>query len=281
MTNWEPIDRARLRARPLPVHAPGTDKNDRGGVFIVGGSVLVPGALRLTAEAAFRVGAGKVRIATVASAALALGMAMPEAAVIALPEDEDGEIAREAAQILNNDVARCGTLVLGPAMSDSDQIVPLVASLLREPRPDLSIVLDAAAVSCASELAEVVGRHQGRVILTPHHGEMARLKNCSTTAVENDAEEIAQDIVAQFNAVVVLKSDETFIATASSSLDRYASDCVGLATGGSGDVLAGRDWRSAFARYCPPDGGWVGRVAPWRSRARTVVENRRDRLSGA
>lgn len=239
MMDLKPIDRVWLQAHPLPVHAPGTDKNGRGRVLIGGGSALVPGALRLTAEAALRTGAGKVRVATVASAATQLGITMPEMAVIALPQDHDGEIAGKAIDILQEEVAHCDTLVLGPAMGDSNQITSLVAGLLREPRPDLSIVLDAAAVSCAGELASVIGQHQGRVILTPHHGEMARLKDCSRSVVENAPQDIAREIAAKFNAVVVLKSDETIIAMPSGSLDRYASDCIGLATGGSGDVLAG------------------------------------------
>lgn len=239
MTGLTPIDHVWLGAHPLPVHPPGTDKNGRGRVLIVGGSALVPGALRLTAEAALRAGAGKVRIAIVASAAIPIGVAIPEAAVIALPEDEEGEIALEAARVLENDVQRCDTLVLGPGMSDCSKVTTLVDRLLVKPRPDLSIVLDAAAVSCAGGLASVISRHEGRVILTPHHGEMARLKNCDVTEVENAPLQTARDIAAQFNAVVVLKSDETIIAAPSGTATRYASDCVGLATGGSGDVLAG------------------------------------------
>jgi len=124
-------------------------------------------------------------------------------------------------------------------MSGGGQVSSLISSLLGNPRQDLSIVLDAAAVSEAGELATLISRHEGRVILTPHHGEMARLKSCDMAEVEAAPIRISQDAAAEFNAVVVLKSGETFITMPSGNVGRYSSDCIGLATGGSGDVLAG------------------------------------------
>jgi hydroxyethylthiazole kinase-like uncharacterized protein yjeF len=199
----------------------------------------VPGAILLPAEAAFRVGAGKVRVATIEPAALLLGIAMPEAAVIGVPGDDEGEIALDSVYLLKDEVSRCDTLVLGPGMSDSRQLPALIAALLDAPRPDLSIVLDAAAISAAGGLAEAIARHQGRVLLTPHHGEMARLLNSSVDAVGTAPEQVARNVANEFNAVVVLKSYETFVVAPADGPVRYASDCIGLATAGSGDVLAG------------------------------------------
>lgn len=233
------IDSAWLAAHPLPVHEPGTDKNGRGRVVIVGGSALVPGALRLTAEAALRTGAGKVRAATIASAAISLGVTMPEIAVAALAQDQYGEIANDAANELRSTVSQCDTLVFGPGMGAQDGTGTLIQGLLQTPHPDLSLVLDAAAVSCAGRLARVIASHGGRAVLTPHHGEMARLTGMTETAVADAPEETALKVAAEFNALVVLKSHETVIATPAGETAHYGSDCIGLATGGSGDVLAG------------------------------------------
>ncbi|MBB6123343.1 NAD(P)H-hydrate dehydratase [Sphingobium subterraneum] len=233
------IDSAWLAAHPLPVHEPGTDKNGRGRVVIVGGSALVPGALRLTAEAALRTGAGKVRAATIAAAAISLGVTMPEIAVTALPQDQNGEIANDAANNLRGPISQCDTLVFGPGMSTQDGTGTLIQGVLKTPRPDLSLVLDAAGVSGAGRLARVIAGHGGRTILTPHHGEMARLTGMSETAVADAPEETALRVAAEFNALVVLKSHETVIATPAGEMIHYGSDCIGLATGGSGDVLAG------------------------------------------
>ena len=92
MAEPTPLDSDWLRAHPLPEPAVDADKNERGRVLAVGGCRSVPGGIRLTAEAALRAGAGKVRVATIDSAAIALGVAMPEIAVFGLGEDDEGEI---------------------------------------------------------------------------------------------------------------------------------------------------------------------------------------------
>src|SRR3546814_9994645 len=110
--NPRSIDRDWLAANPLPTPNDGHDKNSRGRVLVVGGAEFVPGTLRLTGEAALRAGAGKLQMATVRSAAMSLGVLVPEAAMIALPSDEDGAIAAEAAAILMERVKHGDALLL-------------------------------------------------------------------------------------------------------------------------------------------------------------------------
>ena len=80
-----PLDQAALDAHPLPPVIDG-DKESKGRILVVAGSREVPGAALLTATAAFRAGAGRLRIATIESLAPHIGVAMPEARVIGLPE---------------------------------------------------------------------------------------------------------------------------------------------------------------------------------------------------
>jgi len=233
------IDAAWRTAHPLPVHGAGTDKNSRGRVLLVGGAEFVPGALRLTGEAVLRAGAGKLQMATVSSAAMAVGVLVPEAAMIALPGDGDGEISADASERLGEALESCDTLVLGPGMSCRIRTGTLLERLLAVPRPDLTVVLDAAGVSCAHPLAALIAAHDGRVVLTPHHGEMAALTGLDVTAIAADPAAAARAAARQFAAIVVLKGSDTVIAGPAGELLDYGSDCVGLATGGSGDVLAG------------------------------------------
>ena len=79
------LDHDWLAAHPLPRPDAATDKNARGRVLLAGGAHFVPGALRLSGEAALRAGAGKLQMATVEAAAFHLGVAVPEAAVIRFP----------------------------------------------------------------------------------------------------------------------------------------------------------------------------------------------------
>ena len=226
-----------LEAHPLPTHAGDTDKNARGRVVLAGGARFVPGALRLTGEAVLRAGAGKLQMATVEEVATALGVLVPEAAMMALPADEDGEIADAAIALIAEAVAKCDTCILGPGMSGKAERI--VAALLGEPRDGLSFVLDAAALTACAELETHVRAHGGRAILTPHHGEMASLTGHDIEHVASHAEAVACEVAARFAAIVVLKADRTIVAAPNGSTLAYEGGGIGLATGGSGDVLAG------------------------------------------
>lgn len=234
-----PIDLAWRRANPLPSIDDGADKNSRGRVFAVGGSRKVPGALQLTAEAALRVGAGKVRIGTIHAAALPIGIAMPECGVIAVAEGADGEIGLEAAPAIAEQIETCEVLLFGPGMGGRSGVDALTRCVIDRPRKGLSILLDAAPLACAGGLEGLIGAHDGRAVLTPHHGELAYLTGQSEEVIAADPEKAARDAAARFSAVVVLKHARTVIATPDGQALAHDSDTPGLATGGSGDVLSG------------------------------------------
>lgn len=233
------IDPVWLRAHPLPVHGEGTDKNSRGRVLLAGGSEFVPGALRLTGEAALRAGAGKLQMATVQSAAMALGVLVPEAAMITLPADDNGEIAGSACDRLEEALGRCDTLIFGPGMGSGEQVSGILKKLLRQADGDRSFVLDAAAISAMADEMELTLAHEGRIVITPHHGEMSALTSVDIQEIEQDPEAIAVQVAQAYGITVVLKSSSTVIASPAGDLLHYASACTGLATGGSGDLLAG------------------------------------------
>jgi ADP-dependent NAD(P)H-hydrate dehydratase len=233
-----PLDAAWLAAHPLPEHAEGTDKNSRGRVLAIGGSAAVPGAIGLTAEAALRAGAGKVRIATIADAAIPLGVRLPEVGIVALPTS-DGEIDQSAGDRLRRDAERADCIVLGPGISDRERAAELGDALFRGPRETLSIVLDAASVASAGDQAQLIRGHGGRVVMTPHHGEMAACNGCDEESVGADPERTAREAADRFGAVIVLKSSRTVVAAPGEEALLYGGGGVGLATGGSGDVLAG------------------------------------------
>lgn len=234
------IDRDWLRDHPLPKIEGETDKNERGRVLIVGGCRTVPGALRLTGEAALRAGAGKLQLATIEEASGALGLAVPEAAVIGLRATAEGEIdAEQAAERLAERAARSDSLVLGPGMSGTDKDQILVAALAELLPDDAGVVLDAAALRACRECSDAVAKLDGRAVLTPHAGEMAALTGHKVEKIEADPEGVAREVADRLRAVVVLKGGSTVIAAPGGELLGYAGGGPGLATGGSGDVLAG------------------------------------------
>jgi hydroxyethylthiazole kinase-like uncharacterized protein yjeF len=233
------LERVWLNAHPLPSADHAGDKDEKGRLLIVGGSLSVPGALLLSAEAAMRVGAGKVKIATVEEAALRIGIAFPEAAVIGLPTTGTGEVASSAARSLETSLDRADAVLVGPAMANGDDVRDLTRALLRMANKESAMVLDAGAVSCAAPLKDAIREAKCAVVLTPHCGEMASLMNMDKCEVEDEQVQTALTAALQFGATVALKSSTTVIATPEGDILTYDSQCPGLGTAGSGDVLAG------------------------------------------
>src|SRR4051794_15568755 len=111
-----------LRGWPLPQPSDDDDKEGRGRVLTAAGSPELPGTAILAATAALRAGAGKLRIATVASIAPHVGIAVPEARVFALAETERGGVHPDAAAHLAELANDCQAALLGPGLVDTDAI---------------------------------------------------------------------------------------------------------------------------------------------------------------
>jgi len=231
---------ALLRRLPLPKPDGDASKDDRGRVLVVGGSAQVAGAIRLAGEAALRSGAGKLQLATVASSAAVLGMAVPESLVVALPQTRSGEIAgARAPRLLAQYASAVDAMLVGPGMTSARAAHALLAPLVGRLRPDATLILDAAALLELHDDESLLAPLDGRAVLTPHAGEMASLIGVQKEAVEAAPTELALGAAAQFGAVFVLKGATSWIATPEGTLYRYDGGNVGLATSGSGDTLAG------------------------------------------
>ena len=234
------ITRASLKRTPLPELDENGDKDTRGKVLVVGGSVKVAGAVLLAGVAALRAGAGKLQVATVESAATTLGIAVPESLVVALPESRDGEIAStRAVSLLAEYASSCDALVIGPGMSSQRSAHALVRALARKTKDDATLVVDAAGVTALRNNFDALTPMAGRVVITPHAGEMATLLGVDISEVQADPAATAARAAGELGVVVALKGAESWIAGPEGALFRYSGGSVGLATSGSGDTLAG------------------------------------------
>jgi hypothetical protein len=164
------IDEALLRRWPLPRPDAEGDKNERGRVLLVGGSTEVPGAVLLAGTAALRAGAGKLLIGTVAFLAGPVGLAMPEARVVALADGGGAGLGPDGAQALSGFARRVDALVLGPGWVEpaDDFVRALLPAFAGHPW-----ILDAMAMQAIDGLARAGSGP--RVLLTPHAGELADL----------------------------------------------------------------------------------------------------------
>jgi hydroxyethylthiazole kinase-like uncharacterized protein yjeF len=225
-----------LDDHPLPALDHDTDKNRRGRLLIAGGSHNVPGALLLTGAAGYRAGAGKVQLALPEATTCAVGVAMPEAAVFGLATNDKGELGPDAEQ-LTKLMDRCDAFVFGPGMGSESDARPLLQAVLAHQDREVSLLLDAAAIAVSPDFAAELRSWPAPLVLTPHPGEMAALMQCKANAVE-DA--MAQEAADRFGATVLLKGPHTLIASpGGDQVLQYEGPGPGMATGGSGDVLAG------------------------------------------
>ncbi|GGZ09464.1 NAD(P)H-hydrate dehydratase [Pseudoduganella plicata] len=237
-----------LRDWPLPQPSFDGDKEVRGHVLIVGGAREMPGAVMLAATAALRAGAGKLTIATAASVAPLVAMAIPEARVIGLAETANGGFTLEAARKLGELAGKIGAMLVGPGMQDEGATAELVHALL--PRfAGTALILDAAAMGAVRMAGEphlleepkdmAHFRFAEPVLLTPHAGELSHLTGEDKEALAADPLAAATEAARRWNAVVALKGATTVIAAPDGQRWRHEGGNIGLAISGSGDALAG------------------------------------------
>jgi hydroxyethylthiazole kinase-like uncharacterized protein yjeF len=231
----EPLTRATLKAFPLPAVEDG-GKETKGRILIVAGCRSMPGAAILTATAAMRAGAGKLRIATSASIAAHVATAMPEALVIGLDEDPEGGFAAAAVDRLGDGAASADAIVAGPGMERNAVCGNIAAALIDSPA---KLALDAALLR---NLSRSDGRRtdaDGLPILLPHAGELAALLDCDKSEVEADPLGSGLEAARRYRAYVLVKGVESEVVTPDGRAWRFTGGAPGLGVSGSGDVLAG------------------------------------------
>ncbi len=227
-----------LRAMPLPQPDSGGGKEERGRVLVVAGSRTLPGPALLAGTAALRVGAGKLRFCTAASVALPLGLAMPESASFGFPETEAGGIRSNAADEILKSAEASSAVLIGPGLVNDEETGELVARLLRG-LEGVPILLDAAAMMRLKDHRDLLARHAGRIVVTPHAGEMAGILKIDKAEIEADPAGTAREVAATMGIVVVLKGACSFIAAPQEEAWSCDHGNPGLGTSGSGDTLAG------------------------------------------
>lgn len=220
-----------LREWPLP--APHGDKHSRGTVLIVGGSRSTPGAVILAGTAAMRAGAGKLQIATTESTAPALGVAVPEAMVLGLPETPIGNVAAGPPQQLLDLASSADVVVIGPGLFDGDETDQVLAAVLGSIGEETSVVIDACALASVTRRPAVLEGCADRVVLTPNQGEGAGLLD---RELSDDLDAEAAAIAEKYSCVVSLFGH---IADPDGGSWRDETADNGLGTSGSGDVAAG------------------------------------------
>ena len=225
------LDRSALKAHPLPPVIDG-DKETKGRILVIAGSREVPGAALLTATAAMRAGAGKLRIATVESVAVELGVVMPEAMVAGVPEDGGG-FAASAVESLAEQAKDVDAVVAGPGMKRNAACRPLARALLKSEVP---IALDVALLKALTQQDESRGIAP---VLLPDKDELASLLDCDEGEIERDQVGCGRRAADRYRSIVLVKGVTSHVVCPDGDFWTYEGGAPGLGVSGSGDVLAG------------------------------------------
>ncbi len=214
----------------FPARDPWAHKGDFGHLLTVTGSDGMVGAARLCAEAALRCGVGLLTAALPREAYPAFTAALPEA--VCLPLENTGLSAQ---LVLRECAAKADAVVLGCGIGRRAE--SLVWDVLSH--GDTPLVLDADGINTVCLHIDKLKTIRRPLVLTPHPGEMARLTGRTVEDVEAHRAAVARAFAEEYDVTLVLKGHETLIAAPHRALLVNHTGNPGMATGGSGDVLAG------------------------------------------
>ena len=217
----------------LPKRDPNAHKGDFGRLLILAGSVGYTGAPVLAANAALRSGAGLIFTGVPEAVYPIVAQKLDEPMVFPLPCDGAGRLNTRAIPELVQRLENCDACLAGPGLGRSPAILDVASALLTHAK--CPVILDADGINCLEGHIDVLGQAACPVILTPHDGEFRRLGGDPTP--ENRYES-AKALARTWGVTVLLKGHRTLIVSPEKTYLNTTGN-PGMATGGSGDVLAG------------------------------------------
>lgn len=217
----------------LPYRKSDSHKGTYGKVGVIGGCKNMAGAPMFSAESAYRMGCGLVRVCTVEENREIIQSRLPEA-MLTTYASEDKSSIREALKSL---LAWSDVIVLGPGLGTNSYAEYIVDKVLRD--FNKKIIIDADALNIIAKNMEMLDNAHGDIIITPHLMEMSRLNGEKTGDIKENKYEMAKEFAKKHNVCVVLKDARTIVSDGGNQAYLNTSGNNGMATAGAGDVLTG------------------------------------------
>ena len=224
-----------IDAPNLPKRKPNSHKGTYGTATLFCGSYGMAGAAILSARACIRSGVGIAKCIVPKSIYPILTVALPEAVCFVVKQTKKGTF--KANINLNKALKKSNAVLVGCGMGNNRQTQKLVKNLIKTVKTPL--VLDADGINAVAENINILKKTNASIVLTPHPAEMSRLIGKTVKEIEENRVETALNFALKYNCHLVLKGANTILATPTGEI--YFNICgnAGMATGGSGDVLAG------------------------------------------
>ncbi len=221
----------------FPPRKEDANKGDYGKLLCFCGSTGMLGAAMMAAQAALRCGVGLLTAALPRSLYPAAAARLCEPVFCLLEETQEGDLSLSNRALLRERASQASALLIGCGLGQRPGTEELVLDLLAS--SDRPMVLDADGINIAARHISIGKTVRAPLILTPHPGEMARLTGLSIPEIQANRVDVARRFAEEHNVTVVLKGHRTVIASPGEAVLTNPTGNPGMATGGSGDVLAG------------------------------------------
>ena len=223
--------------RAVPNRPDNANKGTMGTLLSVCGSFGMAGAAILAGKSALRCGVGLEKLAIPKSIYPIAAGSILESVFLPLSETSDGKISRTNIPSLLLEAKKSTAVLLGCGLSVCDDTKALVKSFVENCTAPM--VLDADALNCIADNQKKKKKRKSDIIITPHPGEMGRLCGITAKEVNADRVDVALSFAKKYGVITVLKGSGTIIASPNGQALLNTTGNSGMATGGSGDVLAG------------------------------------------
>lgn len=228
---------AQMVSQLIPRRISNSNKGDYGKVLLVTGSTGMTGSGCLASMAALRSGAGLVYAGVPKSLAHIYGSQLTEPIILPLEDNESGCLAVESGAQIFTHMNRMSVAAIGPGLTAADSITVIVEKIIRE--STIPLILDADALNAISNNTDILKKLTVQAVVTPHPGEMARLTGLRISDVQADRMGVAKMFAENFGVITVLKGSRTVVALPDGRIFINPTGNAGMASAGTGDVLAG------------------------------------------
>lgn len=217
---------------------PQSHKGDYGTVLVLGGSYEMPNAVYFASQAAVNSGAGLVKIAMPAASYNAVAPKTYEQILVPLEHNKSGRISQNSIKRLEKELEKCSCVVIGCGMGVDDDTKAVTRFVIEN--SGVPVILDADGINCVKDNIDIIDSAKAPIILTPHPKEMSRITGVSVEEIQSNRPVVVKEFIKKHECTLVLKGASTLVGNSKFD-DLYVNTTgnPGMATGGSGDILAG------------------------------------------
>ena len=224
----------------LPAHIPkrkdNSHKGTYGRVYVLAGSMGLTGAAMLASKAILKAGAGLITLGCCKELNNIFEVALTE--VMTKPLDsKDGILTSKDTDAIIREVENSDIALIGPGLGRNYDITQIMRQILA--KENCPCVIDADGLYAISRDIDMLTYHKSPLILTPHIGEFSYLTGMDAETILSNTKKYAMEFARRYNVILVLKSHRTVVATPDGDVRVNYLGNPGMATGGTGDVLAG------------------------------------------